>query len=397
MAFAYFLLVLIADENRSFIFTSFIILGFADSSAAIVGQKYSKSFFNLTNDRKSIIGSAAFFLVSILSILLSIMFLEMNSQNPFFSQNLFDLLWLSIIISILLTFIEAISSYGSDNLFIPLFASLLLYIFSIDDGNYLAPFTLALLLAAIVSVLSYRAKFLTLNGSVATFLLAIFVLGLGGWKWAIPITTFFVFSSLLSKVRKSKNRNIEQYFEKSGIRDIWQVLANGGLAGILVILHLFFPSQLLFYIYLGSLAAVCSDTWATEFGTLNPGKTYNVLNFKLVQPGVSGGVSLLGTIGAALGGLIIALSGLFWSEIGIIFYFALIILSGLFGSFLDSLLGATIQHQRKCSVCEKVTERKYHCKRESDYLSGVVWFKNDVVNLFAGIAGSIFILIILSI
>ncbi len=50
-------------------------------------------------------------------------------------------------------------------------------------------------------------------------------------------SNFFLLSSLLPKIIKSKNKEVETYFEKSGARNYLQILANGGLGGMLVILN----------------------------------------------------------------------------------------------------------------------------------------------------------------
>jgi uncharacterized protein (TIGR00297 family) len=263
---------------------------------------------------------------------------------------------------------------------------------SIMLGNFL----LGILIAAVVAILSFRVKFLTKSGSIATFILAGFIFGLGGIKWSVPIMTFFILSSILSKLRKKKNEEVEKYFEKSGVRDHLQVIANGGLGGVLVIINTFYPDPLFYLIYISTLSAVCADTWATEIGTWKKAATYNVINWKPVEQGVSGGISLRGTIGAALGSLAIALSGILWINQNIELYILLVICAGLFGSIFDSILGATIQAQNKCVVCNKVTEKNIHCGVESNHYVGYKWINNDVVNFFSGLAGAVIIIILKS-
>lgn len=250
--------------------------------------------------------------------------------------------------------------------------------------------------AAIIAYSSFKVRFLTGGGAIATFLLAGIIFGLGGIKWSVPILTFFILSSMLSKLRKRKNAEVELFFEKSGVRDHFQVLANGGLGGVLVILNAIYPNELFYLIYLATLSAVCADTWATEIGTWKKTATYNILNLKPIEQGTSGGISIIGSIGAMLGSLAIALSGIGWTEIAYIQYVILILIAGLFGSFFDSVLGATVQEQNRCSVCHKVTEKQIHCGSEADYYKGYTWINNDLVNFFSGIAGALLIVILKS-
>ena len=257
-------------------------------------------------------------------------------------------------------------------------------------------FLIGTLISAIVAFASYKVKFLTLSGSIATFLLAGLIFGLGGIKWSVPILTFFILSSILSKLRKKRNAEVEIFFEKSGVRDHFQVIANGGLGGVLVILYAIYTNELFYLIYLAALSAVCADTWATEIGTWKKTATYNILNLEPIEQGTSGGISIIGSIGAMLGSFAIALSGIGWIEIAYIQYVILILLAGLFGSFFDSVLGATIQEQNKCSVCNKVTEKQIHCGTQADHFKGYSWINNDMVNFLSGIAGALLIIILKS-
>jgi uncharacterized protein (TIGR00297 family) len=249
----------------------------------------------------------------------------------------------------------------------------------------------------LIAIISFRVKFLTAGGSIATFILAGLIFSLGGVKWSIPILTFFIISSILSKLRKRKNAGVELFFEKSGVRDQYQVLANGGIGGVLVIANFIYPYELFYLIYLSSLSAVCADTWATEIGTWKRTTTFSILNFRSVEQGVSGGISVIGTLGALMGTIAIALSGIRWNRLPIDEYFLLIILTGLAGSFFDSFLGATIQLQNKCEVCSKITERQMHCGTGSKFYKGSRWINNDMVNFLSSVFGATLLFIIFNI
>ncbi len=390
------LLFFFFPENKLMIFFPLAILGFSDSIAAIAGTLFSKKFFRLTSDKKSKLGSAAFFFSTFLIIIFSQNVSGLFSLKYFSIQPLFTVLLTAVSISIILTIIEALASQGSDNLFVPLFAAILLFTFNNNPENeFVQNLFLGIVLAGIVSILSFRFKFLTKSGSAATFILAGFIFGFGGWKWSLPIMTFFVLSSLLSKIRKKENKKVETYFEKTGTRDYLQVLANGGFGGLLVIYNQIHYSELNYFIYLASLAAVCADTWATEIGTLKKRNTYNILNLKKIEQGTSGGISFIGTVGALLGSLVIAFSGYFWIDIDPFYYFIVMIIAGVFGSFIDSFLGATIQAQSKCEICFKITEKEIHCGENTTHHHGLKWLNNDAVNFIAGVTSGLMILIIL--
>lgn len=245
-------------------------------------------------------------------------------------------------------------------------------------------------LALLISILSFKAKFLTPGGSVAQFSLALLIFGLGGIKWSVPIITFFLLSSILSKFRKNKNEKVDIYFEKSGQRDHWQVLANGGIAGLIVTINYFYTSELFYLIYVSCISAVCADTWATEIGTLRKRNTYNILNFNSVEQGKSGGISVSGTAGAILGAFIIPLSAVSFMDKKWIFPVAA---SGLLASLIDSILGASIQAQYFCSICGKITEHEIHCEKKASLKSGFQRINNDAVNFICSCAGGIIIVV----
>lgn len=247
---------------------------------------------------------------------------------------------------------------------------------------------LTFFLAAAVALVSLRFHFLNPSGAATTFLLAMLIFGIGGWQWTVPILTFFILSSLLSKIGKKKKSAFDLLFEKSDTRDAGQVLANGGVAGILMIGWFLFPSEGIWYpMYLASLAAVTADTWGTEIGVLAHGSPRSILTLKHVETGTSGGVSLAGIFGGACGALVIALSGSFWLGVNaqqIVF----IVISGIAGSLADSFLGATIQAQYRCAVCGKMTEKRQHCGEETSLARGVRWLNNDIVNWVCAIVGA---------
>ncbi|MBM4161858.1 MAG: DUF92 domain-containing protein [Ignavibacteria bacterium] len=247
-------------------------------------------------------------------------------------------------------------------------------------------FLIGILFGFIVSLASYYARFLDLSGAVATFILAVIVFGIGGWPWTGPIMAFFVSSSLLSRYGRSRKRQFDAAFEKSSTRDWGQVAANGGIAGVLVIVSAAFPVHDFYPLYLGAIAAVTADTWGTEIGLLTKGKTVSILTLRPVDKGTSGGVSEAGVIGGLSGAGLIALLGSFWYPD---FLTAIVVVAaGGIGSTADSILGATLQAQYECVVCGKGTERRQHCAEPARLARGIAWVNNDVVNVVCAAAGA---------
>ena len=245
-------------------------------------------------------------------------------------------------------------------------------------------FLIAVILAVIIVVFSLRFNLLTQSGAVAAFILAVLVFGIGGWAWAIPLLAFFFLSSFLSKTGKEKKQKFKNTFEKTGVRDWGQVAANGGLPGIFVFIYALTSNELCYQLYLVALAAVTADTWATEVGVLFSQKPRFITNFKAVEPGISGAVSLLGTLASLVGSFLISTIGFLFLKIDA-YQFLLIMTTGFLGTIIDSYIGATIQGQYQCTVCNDYTEKKIHCGQPAKLIKGYRFINNDLVNFLAAI------------
>ncbi len=248
----------------------------------------------------------------------------------------------------------------------------------------------AFVLGILIGLFSFFFNFLSLSGSVATFLLAVIVYGIGGWMWTVPILMFFIASSLLSKYGKAKKKRLELIFDKSSKRDSGQVAANGGLAGMIILLWYCFPDwEHLYRLYLASIAAVTADTWGTEIGTLLKGKPRSIITLRPVDVGTSGGVSLAGFAGGAVGAVLIAASAALFDSAMITWSIALtLVLSGVIGSIVDSLLGATVQAQYVTAEGD-VTERTSINGIPTTLVRGYRWMDNDFMNLCCGLSGAL--------
>jgi uncharacterized protein (TIGR00297 family) len=255
-------------------------------------------------------------------------------------------------------------------------------LFPVLDLYHLA---LTIFFSVLIAYISYWLKFLTASGSVATFLLACIVYGIGDWKWTVPILTFFLLSSVLSKIGIYKKQQYESLFEKTGTRDWGQVLANGGIAGAIILVQSSLPDFNFYPLYLGAIAAVTADTWGTEIGLLFHRKTISVTRFVAVEPGSSGGISLPGFLGGVIGAAIISISSFFWMREPRIFIIT--VLAGFAGSLADSILGGLVQASYQCDICRKITERREHCGAPTEFIKGVRWINNDVINGFCAFTG----------
>jgi uncharacterized protein (TIGR00297 family) len=391
------LLLLFWERNPLALLVGMSLLAIADVCAALAGENAKAPItLPLPGDKKSLQGALAMFTSSAILIFSGLHFLGPR-QN--FAPDPSWLLFISLALALLATAAEALSWRGSDNLSVPLLAAAVAAFFMQASPEATRQFLFGEILAAMVAALSFRFRFLDLGGALVTFLLGAIIFGLGGWPFSLPILAFFVLSSLLSKFSAKLKTSAHEKFQKGTRRDFGQVLANGGVAGALVVLWYVRPEPLWYFLYLGAVAAVTADTWATEIGVLSSQPPRLITSWQSVATGTSGAISFLGLMGATLGALAIASIG--WAvqlrepeyHFGLAGV-ALITCGGVLAHLCDSVLGATIQAQQRCSVCAKVSEKRGACcgvQREPH--SGWRWVDNDVVNATCGLCGVLVVLL----
>ncbi len=350
--------------DRMIYFTSLSALFYGDAFAAIIGRKWPLKVFRTRMGTKSLAGSLTLGVI-VFGILVVI-----------FKLNLFA----ALVLSILAIALEAGFYGGIDNLSLPL--GLAFFLFYFKQSGLSPNFVYGFILAFILAVISISLKFLTFDGSVVMFLVGVLIFSIGGVKWGFPIITFFITSSILTKLVKGKS------VVKSGeARDSIQVLANGGLPALFVLLNYLTPWKYWYVLYIVSLAVVNSDTWSTEIGTLSKFMPRSIINWKELPKGSSGAVSICGSLGGFIGSFLIASFLLIYGFNFKLFFIAGF--AGFLGNIIDSLLGATVEVQYLCRNCGGIFDIDTHCGEKLEYLRGIKWFGNNMVNFTASLLGSI--------
>jgi uncharacterized protein (TIGR00297 family) len=263
-----------------------------------------------------------------------------------------------------------------------------------------AQFLLGVVLSAAMGGLGYWRRALSTSGVFGAVVIGTLIFGFGGWVWGLLLITFFVSSSWLSHYRRADKIQVSEKFAKGSRRDFGQTLANGGLGAILAVVFAQFPEPVLFAAFVGAMATVNADTWATELGVLSRVTPRSITTGQRVAPGTPGGVTSLGTWAAVAGALLIGtlatllgqvqslLAGGGWG-LEAVSYPLLAIVGGVSGSMFDSLLGATVQGVYYCDLCRKETESPVHrCGHPTRLLRGLVWLNNDVVNFLSSVVGA---------
>ncbi len=240
-----------------------------------------------------------------------------------------------------------------------------------------------------VAIGAWWKRAVTMDGAVVGWIVgALIFAGAGASAWLL-LMLFFLSSTVLGRLGAARKRDLVRMHEKGSRRDGWQVAANGGVAAVMSVTVAIAGAPWAVVGVATALAASNADTWASELGVLSRRPPRSVLTFRHVHPGVSGGVSGVGTVASLGGSALIALAsvGLYSANFGLgpeaVASGAIVLVFGFMGSLVDSVLGATVQAQY-VTVNGGYTERPSMGSQLNRRVRGFSAVNNDVVNALSG-------------
>ena len=224
-----------------------------------------------------------------------------------------------------------------------------------DFDRYM--FVISLSLCVLLGLFTYLRGVLDLKGSILAILLGMLLIGYSDFLWFLLMLFFLLVSYWVTifKYRRKKEMGISQ--GKVGERGVRNVVANG----IIPLIIALFSSPLdevseglSGILFLVAISIAASDSFGSEIGVLS-GKPRLITDpRRIVEPGVDGGVTLLGNLAALMGGVLMAGAGYMLVTDRLItsgphmleasvFVVILTVGMGWIGCQIDSLLGATLQ------------------------------------------------------
>ena len=336
---------------------------FGDGFAGIVGQSIKRKNPQIYGN-KTLFGTIANFVFSFISAEAFVLIFELKLS-----------VWQTLAIALVCVCFELLGAFGFDNILLPLavFALSSAFLYFDGIGNYLAP----ILLTPVVLLLVNEKKLLTKDGIFAAILVDVLIsISLGNFGFTL-LLTFLLLGALSDKVKTKKG----QKKQTSDKRNWKQVLANSSVATVLAIIYFLTKNNVFAVCFAASLAEALSDTFSSSFGSLAP-RAYDIIRMKKVKKGLSGGVSLVGTLFGLLGAAIIALISLSFGCVDAKLLL-IIVTSAFLGMLFDSILGSLLQVKYKCPVCCEITEKRMHCNIETTHTAGIKCINNNVVNLLS--------------
>ncbi|KAF1943230.1 UMP1-domain-containing protein [Clathrospora elynae] len=232
----------------------------------------------------------------------------------------------------------------------------------------------AIIAVPAIAALVYRAysrKSLTPVGIFTAFATAI-VHAIHPWSVFFGLlAVFFLAGTAVTRVKHDIKAKLTQSASGSsggeGSRNHVQVIANSGIASVLILLHLWQlkkegrygdkelcwhrGSDALLVGIVANYAAVAADTFSSELGILSKSKPRLITApWRVVPPGTNGGVTVTGLGAGLLGALIISATSTLllpfckdWNFVEKTSYTLALTAAGFSGTLLDSLLGALFQ------------------------------------------------------
>ena len=350
-----------------------IVTSLGDGVAGVVGQAVSSKNPKIYRN-KTLLGSLSLALVSFVGILLFR-----------YAYRLPITVWQILIIAIFAVLVELISVRGLDNIALTVGASALAYFLMYCDAgiNYIVPIILTPLVIAIVS----SKRILTVGGVVLAVALDVAVSAAFGNAGFVILLAFLSLSAVADRIKSARTGTDDS---RRSVRGVRQVIANGAVAFTCALLFIFTKNDLFTVMYVAAVGEAFADTVASGFGILAK-STYDPFRLKKCEKGISGGMSLIGTVSALAASAVICLLAAAFGMIGAR-AFVIALLSAFLGMVFDSALGSLFQVKYRCSECGKITERYEHCGHPTIKHRGIGFINNDVVNVMANAFSAIVVL-----
>lgn len=249
----------------------------------------------------------------------------------------------------------------------------------------------ALLLSSSLAGLALWKRALTPGGTLLAWALCLLITAVGGGT-AFAVLAVTLLGTVAADRFAGERTDPYAVRRKSGSRDAVRVFCNVGAAGCAMVLYAITGWKGFLLSYAGVMAESLADSLASKLGPLSKSPPRDIITMQPIPAGLSGGVSLIGTLSELLGAAVIA--GLFSLGTKSAWVFLPVTAAGFLGAMFDSVLGSVLQVKYRCTICGGVTEREIHCGETAIRISGFPWLNNDAVNLLSNLFALVFTLLI---
>ena len=196
---------------------------------------------------------------------------------------------------------------------------------------------------AVVALLGYRARTVSMSGAIGGATIGAVIYGAGGPSaWGLLFITFFI-ASITSRFGLERKALLGIAEERGGRRGAGNALANCGVAAIAALAAIATPHpEQAWLAFAAALTAGGSDTVASEIGKAWGRATFLVTTIGRVKPGTPGAMSLEGTAAGLVAAFALATVAVAFGLIAAGAMLAVVI-GATAGALAESVLAATLE------------------------------------------------------
>jgi len=226
---------------------------------------------------------------------------------------------------------------------VPFGSCMVMWLFSFDYALPSLERMVAIYIFALaLGLLAYKVKAADPEAVLSEVIICLLVIFFAGIFWFLLLLSFYLLGSGFTRYKYSRKLELRIAQSKGGVRGYKNVYSNSLVPLAMAVLYGIYESDFFFFAFVGAVATATGDTLASEIGETSRSKPWMITTLKKVDPGVDGGVTLLGEAASLFGS---AFTGLLVMVTNMAGYQGLVIASigGFLGTNFDSLLGATLQ------------------------------------------------------
>ena len=198
------------------------------------------------------------------------------------------------------------------------------------------------LFALVLGVGAYWAKAADANAVISETIVGFLVIIFAGLNWFMLLLVFYLMGGGFTHYGYAKKEKLGIAQSHGGVRGYKNVFSNSLVPLAMAVCYGIYGNDIFVYAFIASVATANGDTLASEIGETSHSKPRMITTLKETEPGVDGGVTLLGEGASLLGALIIGILAAVSGMTGLL-GIAIGTAAGFLGTNFDSLLGATLQ------------------------------------------------------
>ena len=204
---------------------------------------------------------------------------------------------------------------------------------------------ICLILAASLSLLTYKFNLLSKSGCLTSFIIGSVIGICGSIYWLVLLIVFALLGFAATLVGFTKKIEMGVQEGKHGERSYKNILGVSLPCAVFAVMNLFLGDEsntMLTIAYVSAIAVAAADTAASEIG-VKDSNVWLITNFKRVEPGVNGGISVMGTAISIVAAFVVSFIGYVIIFHNLDVSILIPIICGFIGCMLDSLFGTLFE------------------------------------------------------